>query len=107
MLTQPALPLPSSQLLQLFGSADSAPRVQALLLIRQVALVLPQPALDNCLKVQEGGKGVGGERREPGLGAGGAGAAASTAHPSLTIVSLLLVPCLSELAKQGLGGLLK
>lgn len=37
--------------LGLFGSADSAPRVQAILLVRQMALDLPQPALDNCLKV--------------------------------------------------------
>jgi nucleolar complex protein 2 len=36
--------------LGLFGSADSAPRVQAILLVRQMALDLPQPALDNCLK---------------------------------------------------------
>jgi len=37
--------------LGLFGSADNAPRVQAVLLVRQMALELPQPALDNCLKV--------------------------------------------------------
>ncbi|GAB4817038.1 hypothetical protein N2152v2_004084 [Parachlorella kessleri] len=36
--------------LQLFGSAESGPRVQALLFIRQMAFTLPQPALDNCLK---------------------------------------------------------
>lgn len=35
----------------LFGSADNATRVQAILLVRQMALELPQPALDNCLKV--------------------------------------------------------
>ncbi|EFN57450.1 hypothetical protein CHLNCDRAFT_142934 [Chlorella variabilis] len=34
----------------LFGSADNATRVQAILLVRQMALELPQPALDNCLK---------------------------------------------------------
>ena len=38
--------------LGLFGSADNAPRVQAILLVRQMALDLPQPALDNCLKVR-------------------------------------------------------
>lgn len=38
--------------LQLFGTAeDHAVRVQAILFIRQVAIVLPQPALDMCLKV--------------------------------------------------------
>ena len=36
---------------QLFGSAESGPRVQALLFIRQMAFTLPKPALDNCLKV--------------------------------------------------------
>ncbi|KAI3438608.1 hypothetical protein D9Q98_001031 [Chlorella vulgaris] len=36
--------------LGLFGSAENAPRVQAILLVRQMALELPQPALDNCLK---------------------------------------------------------
>eukprot|EP00877_Chromochloris_zofingiensis_P001779 jgi/Chrzof1/11601/Cz06g01210.t1 len=36
--------------LQLFGSADNAPRVQAILFIRDMALTLPPPALDTCLK---------------------------------------------------------
>ena len=40
--------------LGLFGSAEDAPRVQAILLVRAMALELPQPALDNCLKVGEG-----------------------------------------------------
>jgi nucleolar complex protein 2 len=40
--------------LGLFGSADNAPRVQAILLVRQMAMDLPQPALDNCLKVGGG-----------------------------------------------------
>ena len=50
--------------LGLFGSGDNAARVQAVLLVRQMALDLPQPALDNCLKVRgcgcvgEGGGGV-------------------------------------------------
>lgn len=36
----------------LFGMAgDQSVNMQAILFIRQVALVLPQPALDNCLKV--------------------------------------------------------
>lgn len=39
------------QSLDLFGSADNAVRVQAILFIRQLALVLPQPALDLSLKV--------------------------------------------------------
>ena len=39
--------------LQLFGTADDrAVRVQAILFVRQVAIVLPQPALDMCLKVR-------------------------------------------------------
>lgn len=39
--------------LQLFGTADDrAVRVQAILFIRQTAIVLPQPALDMCLKVR-------------------------------------------------------
>ncbi len=38
---------------RLFGAAeDNAVRVQAILFIRQVAIVLPQPALDMCLKVR-------------------------------------------------------
>ena len=38
--------------LQLFGTAeDRAVRVQAILFVRQVAIVLPQPALNMCLKV--------------------------------------------------------
>lgn len=36
--------------LQLFGSADAGPRVQAVLLIRSMALRLPSPAIDMCLK---------------------------------------------------------
>lgn len=36
--------------LQLFGSADAAPRVQAILLIRSMALRLPSPAIDMCFK---------------------------------------------------------
>lgn len=36
--------------LGLFGSADAGPRVQAVLLVRSMALVLPQPALDTVLK---------------------------------------------------------
>lgn len=36
--------------LAVFGSADSGPRVQAALLVRAMALLLPAPALDNVLK---------------------------------------------------------
>ncbi|KAL4519392.1 hypothetical protein Ndes2437A_g07590 [Nannochloris sp. 'desiccata'] len=36
--------------LTLFGSADAAPRVQAILLVRSMAMKLPQPSLDACLK---------------------------------------------------------
>jgi nucleolar complex protein 2 len=36
--------------LALFGSAEAAPRVQAALLVRAMALALPPPALDACLK---------------------------------------------------------
>lgn len=38
--------------LAVFGSADSGPRVQAALLVRAMALLLPAPALDNVLKVR-------------------------------------------------------
>jgi len=37
--------------LRVFGAADSGPRVQAALLIRAMAMLLPAPALDNALKV--------------------------------------------------------
>ena len=37
--------------LKVFGAADSGPRVQAALLIRAMAMLLPAPALDNALKV--------------------------------------------------------
>lgn len=38
--------------LGMFGLAgDRAVHTQAILFVRQLALVLPQPALDNCLKV--------------------------------------------------------
>ena len=37
--------------LTVFGSAESGPRVQAALLVRSMALLLPAPALDNVLKV--------------------------------------------------------
>ena len=37
--------------LRMFGAADSGPRVQAALLIRAMAMLLPAPALDNALKV--------------------------------------------------------
>lgn len=40
--------------LSLFGSADDSARVQAVLLVRSMALVLPQPSLDNCLKARRG-----------------------------------------------------
>jgi len=36
--------------LQIFGSAEHAPRVQAILLVRSMALALPLPAMDACLK---------------------------------------------------------
>ena len=36
--------------LTLFGSAEAAPRVQAILLVRSMALKLPSPSLDACLK---------------------------------------------------------
>ena len=44
-------PPPPCRCPQLFGSADNAPRVQAVLLVRAMAMELPQPSLDNCLKV--------------------------------------------------------
>ena len=37
--------------LTLFGSDERGPSLQALLLIRQMALLLPEPALDLALKV--------------------------------------------------------
>ena len=37
--------------LRVFGAADTGPRVQAALLIRAMAMLLPAPALDNALKV--------------------------------------------------------
>lgn len=40
--------------LGLFGSGEAAPRVQAVLLVRQMALALPPPAMDACLKVSHG-----------------------------------------------------
>ena len=36
--------------LELFGSADAAPRVQAILFIRAMAISLPPPTMDTCLK---------------------------------------------------------
>lgn len=36
--------------LQVFGSAEDSPRVQAILLVRAMALALPPPAIDACLK---------------------------------------------------------
>ncbi|KIY92006.1 hypothetical protein MNEG_15957, partial [Monoraphidium neglectum] len=36
--------------LGVFGSADNAPRVQAILLVRAIALSCPPPALDSCLR---------------------------------------------------------
>ena len=39
------------QVLTIFGGADKAPRLQALLFIRHMAAVLPPPALDLALKV--------------------------------------------------------
>ena len=39
------------QVLAIFGGADKAPRLQALLFIRHMAAVLPAPALDLALKV--------------------------------------------------------
>jgi nucleolar complex protein 2 len=38
--------------LRVFGSADSGPRLQAALLIRSMAMLLPAPALDNALKAR-------------------------------------------------------
>jgi nucleolar complex protein 2 len=38
--------------LSAFGGADAAARLQAMLFIRQLAICLPQPALDSCLKVR-------------------------------------------------------
>ena len=39
------------QVLTIFGGADKAPRLQALLFIRQMAAMLPPPALELALKV--------------------------------------------------------
>lgn len=39
------------QVLTIFGGADKAPRLQALLFIRQMAALLPPPALELALKV--------------------------------------------------------
>ena len=39
------------QVLTVFGGADKAPRLQALLFIRQMAAMLPPPALELALKV--------------------------------------------------------
>ena len=40
------------QVLTIFGGADKAPRLQALLFIRHMAAVLPPPALELALKVR-------------------------------------------------------
>ena len=39
------------QVLTIFGGADKSPRLQALLFIRQMAAMLPPPALELALKV--------------------------------------------------------
>ena len=39
------------QVLTIFGGADKAPRLQALLFIRRMAAALPPPALELALKV--------------------------------------------------------
>lgn len=39
------------QVLTIFGGADKAPRLQALLFLRQMAAMLPPPALELALKV--------------------------------------------------------